>query len=69
MELHAFGTHTREYYLYEDDGISYAYREGRHNWLKVGVDQENRVNVERTGDFTGCRYQFTVAGSPQPAQD
>lgn len=69
MELHAFGTGARECILYEDDGISYAYREGRHNWLKVEVDQENRVHVDRIGDFTGCRYQFSDAGNQQPAQE
>ncbi|MDF2939001.1 MAG: glycoside hydrolase [Paenibacillaceae bacterium] len=61
VELHPFGAQARECSLYEDDGASYAYREGKHNWIKVELTEQKTVHVERTGNYPVHRYQFSSA--------
>ncbi|WP_248924266.1 TIM-barrel domain-containing protein [Paenibacillus hamazuiensis] len=59
VTLHAYGDNARECRLYEDDGRSFAYRNGEYNWVTVSVNPDGTIRTERTGAYEGRRYRFS----------
>ncbi|WP_284638435.1 glycoside hydrolase family 31 protein [Paenibacillus silviterrae] len=58
VTLHSYGQGVQECVLYEDDGCSYAYREGQYNWVRLRVDAEGTVHTQRTGSYEGRHYNI-----------
>jgi alpha-D-xyloside xylohydrolase len=56
ITVRAYGEAPQESLLYEDDGTTFQYRDGRYNWVKL--TWEDGVKLERSGGYSGIRYNL-----------
>ncbi|WP_079913109.1 TIM-barrel domain-containing protein [Paenibacillus sp. 32352] len=56
VSFQAYGASAVSCTLYEDDGSSFAYRDGQYNWVTVTLNPDGSLHAERSGDFDGRRY-------------
>lgn len=57
ITVHGFGANAADFVLYEDDGISSAFKKGNQNEIRLHGDQKSHSD-ERTGNYAGKRYRI-----------
>ncbi|MEH7117142.1 TIM-barrel domain-containing protein [Neobacillus vireti] len=58
MTVKVYGENPKDFFLFEDDGTSFNYEEGKFNWVRLSWSKEYKGVVERKGDYLGRRYQI-----------
>lgn len=58
ISFRSFGDNANACILYEDDGKTYEFRDGRYNWIQVAMLAEGNYEINRTGNYTEQRYIF-----------
>ncbi|SDD06919.1 alpha-D-xyloside xylohydrolase [Paenibacillus sp. UNCCL117] len=58
ITVRAYGAPEEEAFLYEDDGTTFEYREGRYNWLRLSWPAGAEGTAERSGSYEGVRYKI-----------
>jgi alpha-D-xyloside xylohydrolase len=62
MTVKVYGKNPKDFFLFEDDGTSFEYEEGRFNWVQLLWNKAGKgnVEVERRGNYPGKRYQVNT---------
>jgi alpha-D-xyloside xylohydrolase len=62
MTVKVYGENPKDFFLFEDDGTSFDYEEGRFNWVQLSWNKAGQGNVEvdRKGNYPGKRYQVNT---------
>jgi alpha-D-xyloside xylohydrolase len=62
MTVKVYGENPKDFFLFEDDGTSFEYEEGRFNWVQLLWNKAGKgnVEVERRGNYPGKRYQVNT---------
>jgi alpha-D-xyloside xylohydrolase len=58
LTIIAFGKDCRPFDLYEDDGVSYDFENGKQNVLTLTWSPESGGNVVKKGNYSGSRYKI-----------
>ena len=58
ITVQVFGDSPRGFFLYEDDGTTFEYREGKYNKVYISWDIDHGGSVKRVGDYPGARYRI-----------
>ncbi|KIL40732.1 glycoside hydrolase [Gordoniibacillus kamchatkensis] len=58
VTLQQFGDEARECILYEDDGLTFGYRSGQYNWVKVSINSDGTIDAGRTGAYERRLYHI-----------
>ncbi|AEI40259.1 TIM-barrel domain-containing protein [Paenibacillus mucilaginosus] len=66
LTIRAYGDRPGELHLYEDDGSTFAYRDGSYNWVKLTWNGGAAGKMERQGGYTGEQYRIVGWERVQP---
>ncbi|MFP4662761.1 MAG: TIM-barrel domain-containing protein [Halanaerobiales bacterium] len=58
ISVRCYGDKSSQFTLYEDDGISYDFYDGKYNKLKLIFDNEDSYRFERIGNIDMIRYRI-----------
>ncbi|AFC28899.1 glycoside hydrolase, family 31 [Paenibacillus mucilaginosus 3016] len=66
LTIRAYGDRPGELHLYEDDGSTFAYRDGSYNWVKLTWNGGAAGKMERQGGYAGEQYRIVGWERVQP---
>lgn len=58
LTVKVYGNKPSPFTLFEDDGHSFKYLEGKYNLLELSVDSNGKLIVNRNGSYSGAKYQI-----------
>lgn len=58
ITVRAYGEAPADAYLFEDDGTTFAYRDGAYNWVKLSWPNGDQGEVSRTGNYPHEKHRI-----------
>lgn len=63
LEIHYYGTRPSEFHLYDDDGETFDYENGKYSWITIKVDGSRNVSLDLPSTMWSYNGEHTLITS------